>query len=194
MGIEGRYRPPDRSKYLLQEEIKRLLKAASKIGDFQARYLTFVANTGVRPSESNAVRAKDLFSEENRVRVQTIKQKRDEQGKQRLVFRDVDLNPDYAKELRGWTRAMKAPEVLFPRSRQALWSVFKRAARLAGLAPSYTLYGLRHSRCIYLLEWTDDLLYTSRQMGHSSLDVTKVYYHCVPSKRENYVTTKLGRF
>lgn len=188
------YRPPDRSKYLLGEEIARLLKAAAKIGAFEHRYLTFMANTGARPSESNELKTADLFAVENRIRVRTLKQKRDAAGVQKVVHRDVDLNPEYAKEVAAWSKAAKPVDLFFPRSRQALWSIFKRAAKDAGLSDSYTLYGLRHSRCIYLLEWTKDLPYTSQQMGHSSLDVTKVYLHCLPSKREDYVNTKLGRF
>lgn len=194
MGYEGRYRPPDRSKYLLQEEIQRLLKGSTKVGDFEHQYLRFVANTGVRPSESNAVRVRDVFPTENRVRVRTIKQKADREGRKRDVFRDVDLAPDYMKSLSKWTHGRPPLTTLFPRSRVTLWAIFKRAAAEAGLPRTYTLYSLRHSRCIYLLEWTGDLLYTSQQMGHSSLDVTKVYFHCLPSKREDYVKTKLGSF
>lgn len=195
MGFEGGYRPPDRSKYLLQDEIKALLKAAEGVGAFEHQFLRFAANTGVRPSESNVVRVKELFATENRVRVRTLKQKKKEgETKVRDVFRDVDLAPDYVKDLSRWAKAKTPMEKLFPRSRVTLWKIFKRAAKAAGLSGSYTLYSLRHSRCIYLLEWTGDLLYTSQQMGHSSLDVTKVYFHCLPSKRDNYVKTKLGTF
>jgi integrase len=195
MGFEGRYRPPDRSKYLLQDEIKALLKASSEVGAFAQQFLRFSANTGVRPSESNEVRVKDLFASENRVRIRTLKQKKKEgEEKARDVFRDVDLAPEFCRDLSKALKNRTPMEKLFPRSRVTLWSIFKKAAKLAGLSQSYTLYSLRHSRCIYLLEWTGDLLYTSQQMGHSSLDVTKVYFHCLPSKRENYVKTKLESF
>lgn len=195
MGFEGGYRPPDRSKYLLGEEIKALLGAAEGIGPFEWQFLRFAANTGVRPSEGNAVRVRDLYLGENRVRVRTLKQKKKEgETKVRDVFRDVDLAPDYSGSLGKWTKGKAPMERLFPRSRVTLWKVFKAAAAKAGLSDSYTLYSLRHSRCIYLLEWTGDLLYTSQQMGHSSLDVTKVYFHCLPSKRDNYVKNKLGTF
>ena len=195
MGFDGGYRPPDRSKYLLGDEIKTLLGAAEGMGAFEHQFLRFAANTGVRPSEGNAVRVKDLFFAENRVRVRTLKQKKKEgEEKARDVFRDVDLAPDYTGSLQKWTKGKTPMERLFPRSRVTLWSIFKRTALVAGLSESYTLYSLRHSRCIYLLEWTGDLLYTSQQMGHSSLDVTKVYFHCLPSKRDNYVKNKLGTF
>lgn len=188
------YRPPDRSKYLLREEIAALLSAADRVGPFEGRYLRFMANTGVRPSESNVVRAKDVFPGEHRVRIRTLKQKPDAAGKVRDVFRDVDIAQEYSKDIGKYARTLTQMQILFSRSRVTLWRIFKEAARLAKLPQSYTLYGLRHSRCIYLLEWTGDLPYVSQQMGHSSLDITKVYLHCLPSKRENYVKTKLETF
>lgn len=193
--METRYRPPDRSKYLLQDEIQALLKASKALGEFQYQFLQFASNTGVRPSEASAVRVKDIFPQENRVHVRTLKQKKKEgETKPKEVFRDVDISPEYCSYLSKWTKGRSPMERIFPRSRVTLWGIFKRAAAKAGLSRTYTLYSLRHSRCIYLLEWTGDLPYTSQQMGHSSLDVTKVYLHCLPSKRENYVKTKLGTF
>jgi integrase/recombinase XerD len=194
MGLEGKYRPPDRSKYLLDSEIEELLEAARQMGPFAFQYLTFMANTGVRPSESNIVRAGDVHADECRIRVRTLKQKKEKDGIARVIHRDVDISPEYAKQLAQEIKGKPPKNVLFSRSRQALWDTFKRAASKAGLPESYTLYSIRHSRCIYLLEWTKDLLYTSRQMGHSSIDVTNVYWHCVPSKREDYVKSKIGSF
>ena len=193
MALEGKYRPPDRSKYLLADEIERLLKAAAGTGEFERLFLTFMANTGVRPSESNIVKASDVHASESRVRIKTLKQK-ERKGSSKEIFRDVDLAPDYAKELGTLARSKGPSAILFPRSRQALWGIFKRTAVKAGLPDTYTLYSLRHSRCIYLLEWTKDLLYTSRQMGHSSVDVTSVYWHCTPSKRNDYVNSKFASF
>lgn len=192
---EGRYRPPDRSKYLLQDEIKALLKAAGGIGDFEYQFLRFAANTGARPSETNIVRVRDVSPVENRVHVKTIKQKKKKDGSPpRDIYREVDLAPDYTKALAKWLKSKEPAEKLFPLSRVSLWAIFKKTAKAAGLPETYTLYSLRHSRCIYLLEWTDNLLYVSQQMGHSSIDITKVYYHCIPSKREEIVKTKLGTF
>ncbi len=184
-----RYRPPDRSKYLLKDEIAALLTAAGKTGPFEHQFLKAQVNTGMRPSEANQVRMQDVHAGENRIRVNTLKQK-----KGKVVVRDIDLAPDYARELAEWLKGRAPAEKLFPRSRVTFWAIFKRAAALAGLSKGYTLYGLRHSRCIYLLEWTGDLVYTSRQMGHSSLDITKVYLHCLPSKREEIIQTKLKSF
>ena len=181
-----RYRPPDRSKYLLKEEIAALVKAVRSTGEFEYQFLKAQANTGMRPSEANQVRVQDVHTKENRIRVNTLKQK-----KGKTVVRDIDLAPDYARELADWLQGRAPAEKLFPRSRVTFWSIFKRAAAQAGLSKTYTLYGLRHSRCIYLLEWTGDLVYTSQQMGHSSLDITKVYLHCLPSKREEIIQTKL---
>lgn len=185
----GFYRPPDRSKYLLADEIEKLLKAAKKEGEGEGRFLTFMANTGVRPSEAGQVRASDVHAAESRVRVATLKQKDD-----RKIFRDVDLSPPYAKELGTLSKAVEKDSLLFPFSRFTSWRIFKRVARAAKLQGKYTLYSLRHSRAIYLLEWTGDLQYVSKQMGHSNISVTMAYLHCLPSKRTEYVQSKLKAF
>lgn len=194
------YRPPDRDKYLLKDEIESLLSAAKKGRERDYRYLQFMAMTGVRPSESNVIRKMDIYPEEHRVHVKTIKQKMKKKKdgsfeKADDVYRDVDLSEKYAKDLGRWIKKVKPEGVVFPFCRQTAWRIFQRAAKKAGLPSGYTLYGLRHSRCIYLMEWLgeSELTYISQQMGHSSLDVTKVYVHCIPSKRKSNVK-KLGTF
>lgn len=189
MGLEGKYRPPDRSRYLLADEIKRLLDAAGTTGELEDRFLSFMANTGVRPSEANVLRMQDVHPFQSRVNVLTLKQR----GKEHR--RDVDLTPEFSRRIAEWIKGRAAAEALFPRTRQALWNIFKKVAKAAGLSNAYTLYSLRHSRAIYLLEWTKgDLVYVANQLGHSSIDVTRKYLHCLPSKREDYIKNKLGTF
>lgn len=196
-GMAGKvsYRPPDRDKYLLKEEIDALLKAAHKIKEKQFRYLKFMANTGIRPTESVHLRVQDFYPEENRLHVRTIKQKKGEDGKAPLIYRDVDLAKDFTGELTDWVKGKEEESQVFGFSRITMWRMFKEAAREAHLSDTYTLYSLRHSRAIYLLEWTSgDLDYVSRQLGHSSLDITRVYLHCLPSKRESYIQSRLKSF
>lgn len=184
------YRAPDRSKYLLADEIKVLLQAAEKIDPFHHAYLKFMSNTGVRPSESNQVRREDIDTNQLFIKVKTLKQSQDQKEKPR----DVDISQDFAKGFEFWLKDKNTTDKLFPRSRVSLWSKFKKAAKAAGLPGTYTLYSLRHSRAIYLLEWTGDIDYVCRQLGHSSIDITRCYLHVLPSKREEYVKTKLGTF
>jgi integrase len=190
------YRPPDRDKYLVKDEIDALLVAAKKLREDSHRFLKFMANTGLRPTESVHLPIRGFYPGENRVHVQTIKQKKDEEtGKAPVFFRDVDLSEDFTSDLKAWVKGRKPEDKLFGFSRITMWRMFKAAAAKAGLAKSYTLYSLRHSRAIYLLEWTKgDLDYVSRQMGHSSMDITRVYLHCLPSKREDYIKNRLGSF
>lgn len=190
------YRPPDRDKYLLSEEIRALLKAAKKQRVEAFRFLTFMANTGLRPTESVHLEVGDFYPGENRIHTRTIKQKKGDDGAAApTVYRDVDLAKDFTSELAGWVKGRKDNELVFGFSRITMWRMFKAAAREAKLSPGYTLYSLRHSRAIYLLEWTKgDLDYVSRQLGHSSLDITRVYLHCLPSKREAYIQSSLKSF
>lgn len=196
--MEISYRPPDREKYLLSSEIEPLMKAAGKLGQTTERVLKLIANTGIRPSESLPLTPEAFNLPECRVRVLTLKQKGEKDADGNVVkeapkrFRDVDLSPDYIKEL-TWLSKHPKNTPLFDVHRATLWRMFKRAAKLAGLPSTYTIYSLRHSRAIYLLEWTGDLEYVSKQLGHSNTSITRVYLHCIPSKREDYVS-KLKAF
>jgi integrase len=196
--MEITYRPPDREKYLLSEEIASLLKAAGTLGQTPGRALKLIANTGIRPSELLPLTPESFNLSERRVRVLTLKQKGEKDADGNVLkaapkrFRDVDLSPDYIKEL-PWLAKHPKDTPLFPLHRTTLWRMFKRAAKSAGLLSSYTIYSLRHSRAIYLLEWTGDLEYVAKQLGHSNTNVTRVYLHCIPSKRQDYVS-KLKAF
>ncbi len=187
------YRPPDRGKYLLEHEIEQLLDAANDLGEREWRFLRFMANTGVRPSEARQIKVSDIYPNENRINVHTIKQKANAKGKIPEYTRDVDIDQNFAEDISEWIKNKSSDDRLFEISRYTMWRIFKRAIKKArengaSLKDTYTLYSLRHSRAIYLLEWTkSDLIYVSRQLGHSSINVTKVYLHCLPSKREEYV-------
>jgi integrase len=196
--MEITYRPPDREKYLLSEEIASLLLAAGTLGKATGRSLKLIANTGIRPSELLSLTPEAFNLPERRVRVLTLKQKGEKDTDGNVLkaapkrFRDVDLSIDYIKEL-SWLDEHPKDATLFPLHRSTLWRMFKRAAKVAKLLPSYTIYSLRHSRAIYLLEWTGDLEYVAKQLGHSNTNVTRVYLHCIPSKRQDYVS-KLKAF
>jgi len=194
-------RPPDRDRYLLADEVGKLLEAARETGvevhshlkpEDPHRFLSFQANTGARPAEALLLRAGAFTLQENQVKIQTAKQKKNKRtGKVRKIFRDVDLAKEYVDSL-DWLPA--SPQIpLFDFSYTTAWRIFKRAAAAAGLKKSYSLYSLRHTRAIYLLEWTGDLKYVQQQMGHSSIAITSVYLHCVPSARAKH-RKKLGAF
>lgn len=187
--MRGAYRPPDRDKYLLDEEVAKLLKAAKRVLKERPYWmLYFSAHTGARPSETLNVTPEDFRWKDGIVRIRTLKQKIDKRtGKQKVVIRDVDLAPHVVKELGKWVAGQPKKKPLFPCSRITSWRKFKKAAKAARLGGTYTQYALRHSRVVYLLALTEkDYDYVRTQMGHSDVNVTMVYSHCLPEVRQNY--------
>lgn len=187
--MKGSYRPPDRNKYLTEDEIKRLLRAAEQVMNERAfMLLYFSAHTGCRPSEILSVTPSDFRLDEGNVRINTLKQKKDSRtGRVKKVFRDVDMAEDCVRAMKKWLKGIPRSKKVWPFTRQYAWQLFKKAARAARLSKSYTLYSLRHSRVISLLQITKrDYEYVIAQMGHSDVNVTMAYAHVLPDLRKKY--------
>jgi integrase len=156
--------------------------------DRDYHFLLLSARTGIRPSEALSIIPDDFRWDEGNVRVRTLKQKKDERtGKQKVIYRDVDLSDAFIDEFRPYSDEFGTKDRIFPFSRITAWRIFKETASAAGLSKTYTLYSLRHSRCIHLLEATDkDYRYVMGQMGHSDVNVTMSYVHVLPETRQEY--------
>jgi integrase/recombinase XerD len=143
--------------------------------------LTTCYGAGLRISEAVRLKAAAIDSARMVVRV--------EQGKGRKD-RYVMLSPMLLEILRGYWRAVRPKEWLFPGIRDdqpitkdAVEAACQKALRLSGLSKPVTPHSLRHAFAVHLLEsGTTDVRTIQLLLGHRSLATTARYLHIATSK------------
>lgn len=120
--------------------------------------------------------------------------------KQRLVpLGAVAVNAirDFLPDRLAWRRAGHDPRALFLNtrggrlSRQAVWSIVRKAAVAAGIAiDRVSPHVLRHSTATHMVEGGADLRAIQQLLGHATISTTQVYTRVTPQHLlEVYVTS-----
>ena len=158
---------------LSQEEVKALFEATSNL-KHRTILMTLYA-TGLRLSETLALRLQDIDSQRMLIRVRHGKGAKD---------RYVPLPETLLEDLRRYWRFYRPGYWLFPSTdpRRALSAstVQKscaRAARKAGLRKQVSPHTLRHSFATHHLEAGTNLKTIQVLLGHRRLDTTSIYLH-----------------
>ncbi len=147
--------------------------------------LEFMYATGSRASEVSTVKLGSVNFETGYARI------RGKGEKERLV----PLGSMAKKSLKRYLEAVrtrwlqgKTEEALFltrqgkKMSRQAVWAILKKYAKIAGLRKDVYPHTLRHSFATHLLEGGADLRVVQELLGHSDISTTQIYTHVEKSR------------
>lgn len=175
-------------EYLTLLQVESLLKApdTSKAEGLRDQTcLELMYATGLRASEVAGLRIGDLHLEEGYVRVLG------KGSKERVVPLGKtarDWLRKYLKEVRPEWASDKKEETLFLNksgkriSRETVWSIVKKNAKLAGISQKAYPHMLRHSFATHLLENGADLRVVQELLGHSDISTTQIYTHVDKSR------------
>ena len=166
-------RPKHLPVFLNREEILKLFTATSHP---KHRMLLMTAYaSGVRSSELVKLKVEDLNSQENTIRVNQGKGKKD---------RFTLLSKNLLSELRNYYRSYRPQTWLFYSDRVtthisqgSATKVFQRSKKKAGIARPGGIHTLRHSFATHMLEQGTDLRTLQMMLGHASLSTTAIYLH-----------------
>jgi len=181
--VRGPRRRRPLPKVLSREEVARLLSqppAQTPEGLRDRAILELLYASGLRVAELVGLEVGDVDLEAEVVRVMG-KGRRPRvvpMGTYAVRALEAYLNLGRPAILRGrQSRALFVRRGGKPLSRQRVWGMLRRYARLAGISTPVSPHMLRHSFATHLLEGGADLRAVQELLGHASIATTQIYTH-----------------
>ncbi len=186
-GLEGPKVKRPLPRAISQEDIERLLDAPAQVegptGLRDQAILELLYATGMRVGELAALRVEDVDLERNVVRCRGKGNKE----------REIPIHEVAAQKLLTYLEhgrpkladGKKPSPALFlnyrghPLSRQGIWLIIKKYAKMAGIQAKVTPHVLRHSVATHLLRQGANLREVQELLGHSNLTTTQRYTRVV---------------
>ena len=184
----------DPKKFLSKTEVDRLrvaTKARAEIALAKGKRIAirddFIINlalaTGLRAMEIVALKCRDVYLSGT---LPFLLVEKGKGGKKRIVYFSKPFEKhctEYLnwKEKIGESIELDAPLILSSNTKshlttRAIEKTFKRCAKRAGLASSYSIHCLRHTYACFLLKASNwNMRLVQKQLGHSKVTTTQVY-------------------
>lgn len=167
--------------FLTSQEMDAILKMpdAKTAGGIRDRaLLECLYATGMRVSELTELTAENVYLDNKFIKC------RGKGNKERLVpigSVAVAACQTYLTRVRAKLKT-KTPHFFLGRSgkgltRQFVWQMIKKYARLAGITKEITPHTFRHSFATHLLEHGADLRVVQELLGHADISTTQIYTH-----------------
>jgi integrase/recombinase XerD len=178
-------------KFLTNQEVDSILTAprewtqGANVRSGRGRYgirdralLECLYATGIRVSEIAGLRLGDVNLENAFIKC------RGKGDKERIVpigRKAIEACRTYLEKVRSKQKAKTDHFFIGKRgeglTRQSLWQLIKKYARLAGIQKPITPHTFRHSFATHLLERGADLRIVQELLGHSDISTTQIYTH-----------------
>ena len=186
-GVDGVKVPSGIPKALSEDDVARILAAATGVDSFALRdraLLEFLYATGARISEACGLSLSDLDMESQLVRLFG------KGSKERIVPFGSHAKTALEEWLGSGGRTMLTPEQWAKRdhadavflgargtrlSRQAAWGIVRKYAHIAGVGDEVSPHVLRHSCATHMLEHGADLRIVQEMLGHATISTTQIY-------------------
>jgi integrase len=170
-----------RERYLSDDELARLMAAVrSRRHVHQPRdyaFFALLANTGIRPSEARALRARDIGARGRWIRVKREKRNGPHPTTSLPLARPVAaIVQEYVNTL------TERDALLFPFTKRQSGRLFHYYGARAQIPQTLRLYSLRHTCGMRLWRHTGDLRLIQAIMGHSRLQASRSYEHILPGR------------
>ncbi len=168
-------------QFLTAQEMESILKmpdVKTATGIRDLALLECLYATGMRVSEITGIPLGNVYLENRFIKC------RGKGDKERLVplgSKAIEACQDYLRRVRSKMKA-RTDHFFLGRggeglTRQFVWQMIKRYARLAGITKEITPHTFRHSFATHLLERGADLRVVQELLGHSDIATTQIYTH-----------------
>ncbi len=164
-------KPKDKPHYLTQNEVTRLISSVNNL-KHKAILMTIYA-AGLRLSDVVNLKLSDIRSDENHIRVQGGKGKKD---------RTTLLSSTLLKVLRAYYQQYTPKYYLFEGqtggqySKRSVQAIVTTAVQKSGISHA-TPHTLRHSFATHLVQNGTGITHVKELLGHGSIKTTEIYLH-----------------
>jgi integrase/recombinase XerC len=175
-------RPQRRVRYLDQDQVRELFRAARKRSVRDQLLLAFLYRFGMRASEACGLRTADVNAKRGEVHILGLKS-----GLERVYSLPRDLKP----LLRGYR---PSGEHFFASrqddgrlSRTRVWQVVKETMKEAGISEQFNVHSLRHSAAVHALDAGLQLEDVRDLLRHRRMASTEIYGEISVRRRNDYL-------
>lgn len=168
------------------EELDRLVAAVSKRAEHLKLFLIAAFETGAREIELKEVKREDIDFENKTALVLNSKRRAHKRKTYRIVYFS-----DYLRQalIDAGKDKLKPDEFVF--SQTDLKNPYKRARRLSGINPNFTMKDLRHCLPTHLAMCGVDEMIIERQIGHNIKGLLKMIYI---NMRQDFLVAEMQKY